>query len=268
MEKKNNNGVLIGILIGIIVMLLVFVCLFATNTISFNTKDVKNTIEKSNNKEVTKNEDKNQKTVEVTLPSSEKITINKEYEKVFNNEEKIITKTEQYAPTFSERKISNNIELTLSEYLEEINKEYPDDFYSEQGITISNNNFDFDNDGVNEIMLYIRETYLILHYYDNKVYGYVLNGYRTNSNWRIDGTASGNVSAFDSWTVKYSFEKDKLIDTSISGTQRDEKNSTSEEVKMKYYINQKEVTKEEYDKFHEERSKIELINFIKYSDLK
>ncbi len=39
MEKKNNNGVLIGLLIGIIIMLLVFVGLFATNTISFNTKE-------------------------------------------------------------------------------------------------------------------------------------------------------------------------------------------------------------------------------------
>ena len=39
MEKKNNNGVLIGLLIGIIIMLLVFIGLFATNTISFNTKE-------------------------------------------------------------------------------------------------------------------------------------------------------------------------------------------------------------------------------------
>ena len=39
MEKKNNNGVLVGVLIGIIVMLLVFVGLFVTNTISFNTKE-------------------------------------------------------------------------------------------------------------------------------------------------------------------------------------------------------------------------------------
>ena len=51
MEKKNNNGVLIGLLIGIIVMLLVFVCLFATNTISFNSKNT-NDKTKGTNKEV------------------------------------------------------------------------------------------------------------------------------------------------------------------------------------------------------------------------
>ncbi len=39
MEKKNNNGIIIGLLIGIIIMLLVFVCLFVTNTISLNTKE-------------------------------------------------------------------------------------------------------------------------------------------------------------------------------------------------------------------------------------
>ena len=42
MEKKNNNGVLTGLLIGIIIMLLVFVCLFATNTIRFNTQKLIN----------------------------------------------------------------------------------------------------------------------------------------------------------------------------------------------------------------------------------
>lgn len=50
MEKKNNNGVLIGILIGIIVMLLVFVCLFATNTISFSSKSNTNNDLNSRNK--------------------------------------------------------------------------------------------------------------------------------------------------------------------------------------------------------------------------
>ncbi len=49
MEKKNNNGVLIGLLIGIIIMLLVFVCLFATNTISLNTKTTENDIKETTN---------------------------------------------------------------------------------------------------------------------------------------------------------------------------------------------------------------------------
>ena len=46
MEKKNNNGILIGLLIGIIVMLLVFVGLFVTNTINFSNNEV-NEIDKT-----------------------------------------------------------------------------------------------------------------------------------------------------------------------------------------------------------------------------
>lgn len=47
MEKKNNNGMLVGILIGIIIMLLVFICLFVTGTISFKTSTITNTEETS-----------------------------------------------------------------------------------------------------------------------------------------------------------------------------------------------------------------------------
>ena len=52
MEKKNNNGVLIGLLIGIIIMVLIVVGLFATNTISFNTKETSTTNQEKENKEV------------------------------------------------------------------------------------------------------------------------------------------------------------------------------------------------------------------------
>ena len=51
MEKKNNNGVLIGLLIGIIVMLLIVVGLFVTNTISLNTKEKNNSNKPTNNTE-------------------------------------------------------------------------------------------------------------------------------------------------------------------------------------------------------------------------
>lgn len=52
MEKKNNNGIIIGLLIGIIIMLLVFIGLFATNRISFNTKEVSSSNQEKENKEV------------------------------------------------------------------------------------------------------------------------------------------------------------------------------------------------------------------------
>lgn len=53
MEKKNNNGLLVGILIGIIILLLVVIVLFATGTISFKTT--------TNNKQTS---DKNEITVD------------------------------------------------------------------------------------------------------------------------------------------------------------------------------------------------------------
>ena len=49
MEKKNNNGVIVGILIGIVIMLLVVGGLFLTNTISFNSKSGANDNASGNN---------------------------------------------------------------------------------------------------------------------------------------------------------------------------------------------------------------------------
>ena len=66
MEKKNNNGVLIGILIGIIVMLLIFVGLFATNTISFNTKEVSNNNQAEKNQEEKQTNEKESKESSIT----------------------------------------------------------------------------------------------------------------------------------------------------------------------------------------------------------
>lgn len=63
MEKKNNNGMLVGLLIGIIIMLLVFIGLFATGVINFkenieNSKqEIKNEIDEDNTKEKTENQE-------------------------------------------------------------------------------------------------------------------------------------------------------------------------------------------------------------------
>lgn len=80
MKKKNNNGVLIGLLLGIIVMLLIFVALFATNTISFNSKKAptskqtkensKQSIEKEENKEEQKKDNRE----EIIAKLKEKLT--------------------------------------------------------------------------------------------------------------------------------------------------------------------------------------------------
>ena len=57
MKKKNNNGALVGLLIGIIIMLLVVVGLFATNTLSLNTKE-KNNSNETNEKSKANTEEK------------------------------------------------------------------------------------------------------------------------------------------------------------------------------------------------------------------
>ena len=59
MEKKNNNGVLVGILIGFIVALLVGICLFATETISFRTTTTNNNEQNSENNQINTNDSNN-----------------------------------------------------------------------------------------------------------------------------------------------------------------------------------------------------------------
>ena len=79
MEKKNNNGILIGLLIGIIIMLLVFIGLFTTNTISFNTKETDNNNQQNQNENST-NEENNISN-----------QTNNDIEKETNNRDKIIS---------------------------------------------------------------------------------------------------------------------------------------------------------------------------------
>ena len=57
MKKKNSNGTLIGLLIGIIIILLIVVGLFATNTLSLNTKE-KNNSNETNEKSKANTEEK------------------------------------------------------------------------------------------------------------------------------------------------------------------------------------------------------------------
>lgn len=62
MEKKSNKGIII-LMIIIIVILAVLCILFATNTITFNHKEIKNEIENQKNTSTEENEDKETKEV-------------------------------------------------------------------------------------------------------------------------------------------------------------------------------------------------------------
>ena len=62
MEKKSNKGIII--LMSIIIVILAVLCvLFATNTITFNHKEIKNEIENQENTSTKENEDKDTKKV-------------------------------------------------------------------------------------------------------------------------------------------------------------------------------------------------------------
>ena len=62
MEKKSNKGIMI--LMGVIIVILAVLCvLFATNTITFNHKKIKNEIENQENTSTKENEDKDTKEV-------------------------------------------------------------------------------------------------------------------------------------------------------------------------------------------------------------
>ena len=82
MKKKKNNGAFIGLLIGIIIMLLIVVGLFATNTISFNTKEASTNNQTKENKEEKSNKQNNNET------KNEKEVQN-------NNREELITKLKE-----------------------------------------------------------------------------------------------------------------------------------------------------------------------------
>lgn len=86
MKKKNNNGTLIGLLIGIIIILLIVVGLFATNTISFNTKEKNSSNKTTNNTEEKQNTSNNDIYQEVINQYKEIINSNLSDEEI--NQEK------------------------------------------------------------------------------------------------------------------------------------------------------------------------------------
>ena len=75
MEKKNNKGIII--LMGVIILILVVLCiLFATNTITFNHKEIKNEIENQKNtsvKEDNTDQKENQDTKEGSKTEEKKV---------------------------------------------------------------------------------------------------------------------------------------------------------------------------------------------------
>lgn len=262
MKSNKSQNIIIALLIFIIIILVIVLVLVLNGTININFDNKNdNNIENNNNLE---NNDK-VGLVELTLPSGNTIKISKEYETIFNNSTKIIAKTDNCNMTPKTSTDINNSELTLDDYIEKISNAYPDNFYTGNKVSISNTLFDFDNDGINEILLSLYESFILLHYYDNRVYGYELIGYRTNGNFRVNGTASFSASAFESGRIKYSFNGSNLVCNEVAYTTKDNSDTENNDIKINYILNHTEVTEQEYKDYLNELDKNELINYVQYS---
>lgn len=210
MENKKSNVIIIILLIVIILILASLVFLFATKKIVLNTG-----VDNQEQGKKTQVEEKidNKEMIAVTFPSGDTISINKGYKDVFNDSKKIFVKSEGNMPYQDVDPKAYSEELTLSELITKEKSSYPsgiEELAGDSIVRISKTTFDFDNDGFNEIMLKLYEEYILLHYYNGEVYGYVLPGYRQNNNWEIDGTSHGSSSAFESSATKYSFSGSEL----------------------------------------------------------
>ena len=131
MEKKNNNGVLIGILIGIIIMVLIVIGLFATNTISFNTKKTSTNNQEKENIQESKNENS-------------------------NNNNNIIESQKIYSEVLEEYKNAIKDENNISNY-KLINERAMHYYFSQKGtkdeFNFKYSYFDINKDGIDELLI-------------------------------------------------------------------------------------------------------------------
>lgn len=270
MNSKGKNIIII-LLIVIIIVLSIFIGLLLTNTISIGKKDNTN-INKVEKKKSDSDSDTNKSSmINQTLPSGQVISVNRAFKGLFNDNQKI-----KFTTLSSDKNMtdSNFEELTLSELLAHEKSIWqqnsyvtncPTDSYSDKEISVSNTNFDLDNDGINEIMFSFCETFILLHYYDDNIYGYVLGGYRTNGNWTVSGKAYHSGSYIDYGYTKYTFNKDKLQSENIAESERDYSETITTEEKVNYTVEGKSVTKETFDSYMENVDKEEKIEYVGYS---
>ena len=226
-------------------------------TVNDKTSDIdeqKNTHNEENTNE-TKDEDK-ASIIEVTLPSGKKISVNGEYKNIFNNTEKIIIEDAD----------KSTKKLTLDECINMIFDKYEEEVVKGKKTKISSTLFDFDKDSINEIMISLLdgEEYLLLHYNDKNIYGYVLGGYRTNGDWRINGISYFSSSAIDYGYTKYTFEGNNLKSEIIALSESDI-TSTGELRGMIYKIKDKVVNEDEFNKYIKEIKDNDSIEFVDYS---
>ena len=127
MNNKKSNGAITGLLIGIIIMLLVFVALFATNTISFNSK--------------TNNDDKTTNTKEDN--TSEENNNNKDGEKY----SKII---EEYKNAINDAEFN---EIDAEKKYPNINTTMMHNYHADKSLSFNYIYYDINKDNKNELII-------------------------------------------------------------------------------------------------------------------
>jgi len=140
--------------------------------------------------------------------------------------------------------IDNNKELYLNDFL--TNKEIYEITFKATRFTV----LDMDGDKVPEVVLELSSNdiprfYEVLHYMNNTVYGYIFT-YRSLGELKADGTFMFSSGAADSGVGKLKFENE-TYDIDILG--KIESNQDDSDLTVSFFIDDKPVTKEEYDAF-------------------
>ncbi len=144
--------------------------------------------------------------------------------------------------------VDNNKSLTLNDFL--TNKELYATVFKATRFTV----LDMDGDQVPEIVLELSvndypEFYEILHYADNTVYGYNIV-YRGLEALKADGTYLYSNGAADTGYGRLKFQSTALETEILGYTQSSQSNDT---ITLSYFIDNKPVTKEQYDSFIKEQ---------------
>ena len=230
-----KNKVVITLLIIIIVLLVGLICFGGYKYMEMD-KDYNKL-----NDEYNSIKDENQKVAEELNKIKEELDKQKEEEATKDNSDV----TEAYL------KILGNKQSYISKsgknvYINDIIKNEP--YSSEIQYAV----LDMDNAGEKELVAYIGETVLILHYEDGKVYGFK-ESYRGFKNLKVNGQYEGSAGAANSYIAKSSFSKNSMTTTILAS---DNGNT--------YTVNDKQVSKDVWSKAIEEFSQLENVAFIAF----
>ena len=153
--------------------------------------------------------------------------------------------------------LKNEIKYVNEDNKETLFKEYMENYKeSTENPKIKYTVFDFDNDSKNEMIVMIEAFndgfYLILNNEDGTVYGFE-EVYRGLKDLKTDGTYLASGGASSNGILRDKFEKNKRVQETLA------------EMDMgKFQIDGKDVSEEEYDKYLDEFSKKENVEFKNY----